>query len=283
MHTRVRHIVLRPGESIILTVASSDADSPEPDLCPECESNLGVFHGPPRPSTPSTPPPPFSTTESAPSGSVEVIPPALSAAQTVSSDIHTASLPRSDIVTIQPPGLEINRGIPIRTSEFVAYKVIPHPDELERVWPLDHYVKTYAVFKGIRVGMFPSWEITQPFVFAVSRADFKSFKKFSDAMVEYRKRYNGHSIVAGIQVLDTTVCNDLFDINDSHYDCDLKILVHPDDKPIAVPIDVEPENAPPRFNNDYALAPGVLVASVPGSSRIQYGTSGIIDISDEDD
>ncbi|THU75089.1 hypothetical protein K435DRAFT_881672, partial [Dendrothele bispora CBS 962.96] len=239
-HT-VRQITLQPGEIMVISVAPQGVQPSEIDLCPECERNPDIFHGPPARSV--TPPPSFtqailatnanpvssailatnaSLVSSAPTTSEsEVIPPA----EDPASSLPTPS-PREDLV--------IGNVLPARTMVFHAYNRCPHPDELQRDWPLENHSKTYAVFRGSRIGFFPTWDIAQIFVLRVSRADHGRFKQFSDALKEYRRRFSHATLIQEIEVRPT-VSNALFDFEDPRFDGDLKIVVPPNECPFAIP------------------------------------------------
>ncbi|KAK7448894.1 hypothetical protein VKT23_013626 [Stygiomarasmius scandens] len=177
-------------------------------------------------------------------------------------------------------GTEINDTLPLRTPVFLAYKRCPHPDELQRNWPLDNHNKAYVVFRGSRIGVFPTWEIAQVFILRVSGAHCVRFKRFSEALSEYRRRFFRTALVSEIEVRPG-VANPLFDFEDTHFDGDLQILVPPNDRPFAIPVEHELPPDSSHANNDYQLAEGVISASVPGSAHEQCG-NGVLSISDDE-
>jgi len=166
-------------------------------------------------------------------------------------------------------GLEINNAMPPRTQVFTAYKRRPHPDELQRTWPLEGCDMAYVVFCRTRVGVFPTWlvkfcflfskilysrthrDIARSFVYRVSGANSVRFKRFSEALTEYRRRYFRATLGPEIEVRPS-VANPLFDFEDPRFGGDLQVVVPPNDHPYVVPIEEDlPETL--SYTNKYDL------------------------------
>ncbi|THU90178.1 hypothetical protein K435DRAFT_864525 [Dendrothele bispora CBS 962.96] len=295
MPLRVRQIILQPGEckhhllivlivllpknrlAVLITRAYHDTSHAVVDVDSEvdCEASCCL----PDPGTPLLSLPPFST-PTQDQDSLRLNSENLSI-NTSPTHLLINSSPDKSIPTRSVP--EENNALPEHARVFRAYKSIPHPDELQQTWPLESYSKAYFIFQGTRIDppQTSPRDITQNFVHSVSGSDFRVYKKFSVGLDEYKERFFGSSLANPPEVLQD-IPNRLFDVSDPLLDTDLDIFIRADDKPLVTPAGTDSAELPLRVNNNYTHAAGVIAASVPGSSKAQYG-SGVIYISDEED
>ncbi|KAK7437562.1 hypothetical protein VKT23_018460 [Stygiomarasmius scandens] len=294
MVSAVRNITLRPGEVLVISAVppglpplTVDENDRHEDVCPQCEENEGVFHGPP--TRASSPPPSFS--QAVGTSDVATTTAVVSSSWVVATDPDGATNNAGPSQEIGIPSTaQIGNSFSPRAVIYLAFKRVPHPNEIELAWPLENYDKVYAVFRGSRIGMFPTWEIAQVFVLRVSGASYRKFSRFSDALKEYRRLFFRTTLVPELEVRPDAA-NPLFDFEDRHFDGDLKVIIPPDNRPFPIPIN-EPLPSHltyadlnyrlsdgvvlPSLRDADTLSDGVITASLPGAGPQRSGNAVVI-------
>ncbi|THU95868.1 hypothetical protein K435DRAFT_859134 [Dendrothele bispora CBS 962.96] len=222
---RIRHIVLHPGETVMISMAPAAPEQGESEnICPDCHEALQTASSPPPPTPhPQTPTPHPQTPTPHPQTPLTPPPP-------------FTSLPSLNERALNIPHSSIQPSITYR-----AYKTVPHPNTLEAAWPHGAHVKVHAVFRGSRIGVFPQrhWDIIGAFTLNVSGAYQVKYSRFDGAMDEYRRRYYGSNVTNRPKIL-SAVPNSLWDVSDPLFDCDLEVVIPEDDSPYVMPVDQTP-------------------------------------------
>ncbi|THU95679.1 hypothetical protein K435DRAFT_859359 [Dendrothele bispora CBS 962.96] len=156
----VRHIYLRPGETVVITQLN-DANPPPVDGEPE-----GTVEVPASSSSP------------------------LSLAPENVNSSTSQNLTQTSNVTqdsILPPPPYVPTGV---VRVLAAFNRVPTPDELRMYWPYEESHVAYLVVCGARIAVLPTWELTKPLVHGISGPIFKKYDTFALALQRYTHCFN---------------------------------------------------------------------------------------------
>ncbi|THU93751.1 hypothetical protein K435DRAFT_861210 [Dendrothele bispora CBS 962.96] len=189
---RVRHIFLRPGETVMIsqlenanhTAVGGATEETAEETAEEAALPLQL--------------PPLALDHVNPNSSEHL---------TQTSDVVQGSIPPP------PPYLPIGS-----VRVFAAFNRVPTPDELRAYWPYEESHMAYLVVCGARIAILPLWEMAKPLVHGITSPIFKKYDTFTLALERYTQCFNRvntlpYPSLRPVPINSTRLCRTPYDLS----------------------------------------------------------------------